>query len=265
MDRNRRRPIILLAVVLALAACGPARAQVTLHFAPPDQTLQAGETGVLSVVLDEPFDLRTVELRVTYDDTLLGSLDGGPGDLFTATGCELFTDFDDAVAGEWYGAAVILGHDCWATGPGELYRWTFEALDAGTSPVAAVEVVLYDPQANPVQGNTLPPTTVVVETDVGVPAWPPGPTRLELYPNPFNPATRLRFSSARPGPARLEVYDLAGQCLGTAWQGRLGADPLSVRWEGRDGTGRPLANGVYVFRLRCASGETRVARGVLLK
>jgi len=265
MDRKQHHLLVLLAMVLWLAACGPVQAQVAMHFDPPDQMLPEGETGVLSVVLDESVDFRTIGVRVQYDQSILGSLSGEPGDLFTALGCELFPDFADTIPGEWYGATAILGHDCWATGPGELFRWTFETLQEGTSPITAVEVVLYTPQAEPVPGLDLPPTTVVVDNDVDVPAWDLQGTRLELYPNPFNPSTRLHFSSARPCPARLEVYDLAGQHLGTPWRGLLDDEPISLSWEGRDETGHRLANGVYIFRLQCASGEERITRGILLK
>ena len=82
MHWNRQRTMIFLAAVLTFAACGSAPAQVVLHFEPADQALRVGETGVLTVELDEVVDLRTVAVRVTYDHTLLGSLSGEPGALF---------------------------------------------------------------------------------------------------------------------------------------------------------------------------------------
>lgn len=75
------------------------------------------------------------------------------------------------------------------------------------------------------------------------------------YPNPFNPATTIRFDLAAPGPVTLDVYDVAGrQVRSLLARESLAAGQHSVLWDGRDGSGRPAAAGIYLVRLQTAGG-----------
>ncbi len=71
-------------------------------------------------------------------------------------------------------------------------------------------------------------------------------------PNPFRNATRFSFELAHPERVRLEVHDVAGRRVRTLEDGVRGAGPQSIAWDGRDDAGRPVAAGVYYFRLRAA-------------
>ena len=73
-------------------------------------------------------------------------------------------------------------------------------------------------------------------------------------PNPFNPATTIRFSLAESGNARLAVYDISGRIVRTLVVGQLSAGEHDVVWDGADAAGRPVASGVYVYRLMTPSG-----------
>ena len=256
---------VLFALLLGLIAAASSQAAVELRFAPADQHVDTGANGTLSVMVDQVLDIRTVELTVTYDPAILTSLDGDPGQLFLSSGCSLFPDFQDATAGQWYGACVALGFDCWVTGPGELYRWTFNGTNPGTSPITAIQVRLYDPGANVIADVTLPGTTVLVGEGTASPPPPAPGLELGIAPNPFNPSCRISFSASTPGPARLEVFDLAGHRLATPWQGVLGTEATSFNWQAADRAGRPLASGVYLFRLTDAAGRSLTRRGTLLK
>ena len=52
-----------------------------------------------------------------------------------------------------------------------------------------------------------------------------------------------------PGVTRLEVFALTGQRVAVLHQGPKKAGVHRVHWDGGDGRGRPLASGVYLFRL----------------
>ena len=69
------------------------------------------------------------------------------------------------------------------------------------------------------------------------------------YPNPFNPSTTISFELPRDGRARLQVYDARGGLVRTLIDGQRPAGPQSVVWDGRDGAGRAMASGVYLYRL----------------
>ncbi len=83
-------------------------------------------------------------------------------------------------------------------------------------------------------------------------------------PNPFNPVTTLAFEVPTAGAVELSVYNAAGKRVVTLLQGRVEAGRRSVTWRGVDDAGRPVASGVYFFRLEL-DGETVSRKGVLLK
>ena len=71
------------------------------------------------------------------------------------------------------------------------------------------------------------------------------------YPNPFNPATTIPL--AVPAGAKdvdLTIYNVLGQPLRRVWTGPLPAGEHRLTWDGRDAQGRPVAAGVYVYRLQ---------------
>ena len=72
------------------------------------------------------------------------------------------------------------------------------------------------------------------------------------FPNPFNPATTIRFDVPEPGPARLVIHDASGARVATLVDGPVAPGPTAVRWDGRDAAGRRVAAGVYFYRLEAA-------------
>lgn len=89
-------------------------------------------------------------------------------------------------------------------------------------------------------------------------------TRLSLAPNPFNPRTTVVFELAGTGRVDLAVYDVAGRRVATIASGPFAAGRHEVAWEGRDGSGRRLASGVYYVRLH-ADGRSLARRVTLLQ
>jgi len=84
---------------------------------------------------------------------------------------------------------------------------------------------------------------------------PSGPEDFQLrqnFPNPFNTSTTIEFSLPRIGSeasAKLEIFDVAGRRLNTLLDGEMPPGVYRVLWDGRDGSGRPLASGIYIYRL----------------
>ena len=70
------------------------------------------------------------------------------------------------------------------------------------------------------------------------------------YPNPFNPRTAIEFGLDRTGATVLDIYDISGRKIRTLLDATLGAGRHTVIWDGQDDTGRGLASGTYVARLR---------------
>ncbi len=68
-------------------------------------------------------------------------------------------------------------------------------------------------------------------------------------PNPFNPLTVISFELTRDAPVRLIILDARGRRIwvGPVVAGHTGTN--SLRWQGRDGDGRPAAAGTYFYAL----------------
>jgi len=94
-------------------------------------------------------------------------------------------------------------------------------------------------------------------------ATPDGPADRMLlvqnYPNPFNPETVIHYSLSNPGWARLQVYTVTGELVSTLVDGHHErAETYTIHWYGRDDGGKPVASGVYFYRLETAdSWETK--------
>ncbi len=78
---------------------------------------------------------------------------------------------------------------------------------------------------------------------------PDGPQLRQNAPNPFNSGTVITWFQLQAGPARLEVFALTGQRVAVLQEGPKKAGLHRLRWHARDDQGRPLASGVYVYRL----------------
>jgi len=76
-------------------------------------------------------------------------------------------------------------------------------------------------------------------------------------PNPFNPATEIRFALRATGPVDLAIYDLAGRLVRTLARGdRLAAGDHVRAWDGRSDAGAELPSGVYLVRFEAGGVES---------
>ena len=112
------------------------------------------------------------------------------------------------------------------------------------------------------------PTVAIDPGDGGAPPPPAAlPTALRLAepsPNPFNPATVIRFELPEPARVTLTVHDLRGRRVATLAAGDYAAGEHAVTWRGMDDAGRPQSAGVYFVRLR--AGEfSRTVKAVLVR
>jgi hypothetical protein len=84
------------------------------------------------------------------------------------------------------------------------------------------------------------------------------------FPNPFNPSTRIPFELTRGGRVGLSVFDVAGRRVRAVLERVLPAGLHEIEWDGRDDAGRPVASGVYFYRMQ-SGPQTETRRMVLLK
>ena len=86
------------------------------------------------------------------------------------------------------------------------------------------------------------------------------PTGLEApHPNPFNPATTIRYGLAEEGPVRLTVYDVLGRRVAVLLDGVQTPGKHTVRFEASH-----LSSGLY-FVIFDAEGKTFTKSVLLMK
>ena len=74
-------------------------------------------------------------------------------------------------------------------------------------------------------------------------------------PNPFNPATTIRFDLASPGHVSLRIYTIDGRLVRTLVDERLAHRHHEIRWDGADDSGRTVPTGLYMCRLTSEGGS----------
>ena len=250
--------LIIGAVVTTLATANP-----VLRWSPSNPGIDVGGEITLSVMLEEPLDVRTIDLVVQFDPAILTSLAGAPGALFD--GFQTFPGFVSTGPDTWRGYCVVLGANDWATGPGELFRWTVRGDAEGIALLETIELTLLPPGGGDYPAATLVTGVVRVGNVVAAPPAVAHPPVLSLFPNPFNPRTRVAFTMPASGRARIDVYDLRGRAVTTLWQGVAGHEPVLVDWDGTDAAGRDLPTGVYRFLLRGDDGTRAWCSGLLVR
>nr|MEE4268434.1 FlgD immunoglobulin-like domain containing protein [Candidatus Krumholzibacteria bacterium] len=87
---------------------------------------------------------------------------------------------------------------------------------------------------------------------------------LTVFPNPFNPETRVAFELPRGGYVNLAVYDLTGRLVRKLADGLFVAGRHEMTWNGRNSQGLHAGSGVYLMRLVTPDGATSM-RATLLK
>jgi hypothetical protein len=93
------------------------------------------------------------------------------------------------------------------------------------------------------------------------------PTRTLLrpsYPNPFRAGTVIRYELAGPGTAEIQILDVRGRLIRTFVSERGQAGRYETAWYGKDEAGRPVAPGVYFYRLR-AGGYSEARKIIRIK
>ena len=125
---------------------------------------------------------------------------------------------------------------------------TFTPLQAGTLNFT-VEFSADEPEIKPVDNVRSLQLEIVPDPARALTELPDSNQLTQNAPNPFNSQTVLSYFLHAPGPARLEVFALTGQRVAVLYRGPQQAGYHRLRWNGRDDAGRPVASGMYLYRL----------------
>ncbi|HPG42043.1 MAG TPA: T9SS type A sorting domain-containing protein [bacterium] len=101
-------------------------------------------------------------------------------------------------------------------------------------------------------------------TQLNVAAIPTAFVLEPAYPNPFNPATNIRFHLAQDGLVKLTVLDMLGRAVKTIDNTWLPAGSYTRTWNAVNDYNQSVTGGVYFFRLETANTNL-VQKAVLIR
>ncbi|MDO9576685.1 MAG: choice-of-anchor D domain-containing protein [Candidatus Cloacimonadales bacterium] len=84
------------------------------------------------------------------------------------------------------------------------------------------------------------------------------------YPNPFNPNTKISFDLAEETDVNLVIYNMKGQIVKTLINTTMKADFHSINWNGTDNQNKPVASGLYFYKMQ-AGKYVSTGKCLLLK
>jgi len=82
------------------------------------------------------------------------------------------------------------------------------------------------------------------------------------YPNPFNPNTIIRYSLPKQSDVNITIYNILGQEVVVLVDKAQPAGYHQVVWEGKNSQGKPVASGIYFYRIE--AGEFTDNKKMLL-
>lgn len=165
-------------------------------------------------------------------------------DVSSATDFNHFSVYGSASA-TFSASAVLLG------------QTTGISFDVSATPHAYYYVTATDHAGNEGESTLASPAT-------GIDPSPAYVLAINAYPNPFNPATTIRYDLPSRGRVTVSIYDPRGARVLTLVDAEKVAGSHTIRWTGRDEHGHLVSSGVYFVRLAFGA-QTRMGKVVLLK
>lgn len=102
-----------------------------------------------------------------------------------------------------------------------------------------------------------------VETVAGTPTGT-RPSIRKVFPNPFNPSTKVEFSVPKEAPVAVRIFNVQGRHVATLVDKTMPAGVYRVAWNGKSDRGEDLTSGIYFAQIQ--SGASRQsARLTMLK
>ena len=85
------------------------------------------------------------------------------------------------------------------------------------------------------------------------------------FPNPFNPATTIKYALPQAADVELTVYNVVGQPVRTLVAEYQSAGRYAVEWDATNDSGHSLSSGLYFYRLQAGEEFLEVKKMLLLK
>jgi hypothetical protein len=107
-----------------------------------------------------------------------------------------------------------------------------------------------------------PQSTTEIDGQTGI--LPSSFKLYENYPNPFNPATQIKYSIHEPGIVSLEIFNVLGSKVKTLINEFQSAGEYTLTWHADNTIGAKVVSGTYICRLHL-KGKSMSTKLVYLK
>ncbi len=217
----------------------------------------AADQLVVELVLDGNAGfVKGLNIPVSYGNGL-HLLDVASGEVWPEGSLLLHTNADGRVTV----SIAAMGADAVAEGNGVIATLTFAVTGANTDlALEHMTARTCDNQEIEIENN---PTGNVNNGDV-VNVIPAHSYLGSNYPNPFNPSTTIQFGIKEAGFVKIKVFNARGQLIRTLVNDSKAAGTYQATWNGLDENNRPVASGVYIFRME-TKGKVQTTKGILIK
>jgi hypothetical protein len=213
-----------------------------------------GEEVVIDVSLADFAELKGYGFSVGYDAGLLEFVKVAAENSLLGEGAlaqpQVITQRDGEVAVAAYGETVSEG-------------------DLGVSLVfrtkAEIENTFVEVMESEVRDDEYAVNQVALPAPLSIQTRPESYALADNYPNPFNPATTIKYALPEAAYVKLEVYNVVGQVVRTLVADHQSAGRYVVQWNASDDSGYSLSSGIYFYRLQAGGEFLEVKKMLLLK
>ena len=81
------------------------------------------------------------------------------------------------------------------------------------------------------------------------------------FPNPFNPITKIKFSTERESLVKVSIFSMLGEEVSVLENSQLNAGTYNITWYGKDNNGNKVPSGLYFYEVK---SDNRVQKGKML-
>jgi hypothetical protein len=252
--------LLIVAMILSFMTCSFAQNTISIH----TNSTVSGDIGMFTIVIRSGVTVNGLNFVLRYDPRVIRPIRISP-----AGNASFLGGSSAALIGDEYISFLLYdnaGSRMLSSDSGTIFEVGYTVIDSihdsTSTPLAFTEGMVADSNLQVMSveyvDGSIPISPVVGVK--GVPDAVPHVYRLDQnFPNPFNPATIIRYAIPVTGWASLRVYDLLGREVSTLVNELKQPGEYTVRW---DASG--LSSGVYFYRLQ-ASNSTRTRKLILMK
>ena len=84
----------------------------------------------------------------------------------------------------------------------------------------------------------------------------------EVFPNPFNPTTQIKYSLPKDNLVDIRIYDAMGRKIRTLINVYQNGGHHSINWDARNDMGEGVAAGMYILSIQ--AGEFSASKKMVL-